>query len=189
MDLTPEFQTGADARDNAVAEFFLEPIKNNFESERQGKPVFQEVEMVRILVPGDRKTEWVGRVKDEHRHRFARIYAAFKAQQEAPTEGTPLTEWAGVTRSQVLELAASHVKTVEQVAALSDDQLNKVSPMGGFALRDKAKRFLDQAAGAAPAEALAAENAQLRENMEIMQRNMDEMSKSIASLQAQKGQQ
>jgi hypothetical protein len=184
MDGTPEFQTGAGERDNAIPEFEMRPVKNNFKSEQSGKPVFEEQEFITIRVPGDRKTEWCGRVTEEHKARFPRHYAAFKQQQEAPTEGTPLAEWPAVTRSQVLELAAVHIKTVEQIAELSDDLLNKAVPMGGYALRDKAKRWLEQAAGNAPTEALAAENALLKENQEVMQRQMDEMKKALAAMQA-----
>ena len=183
-DSTPDFVANAGERDTAFAEFRLEPVKNNFRTEREGKPVFEDIEYVTIRVPGDRKTEWDGRVTAEHRGRFPREYAAFKAQQELPTEGTPLREWAPVTRSQVLELAAANVKTVEQLANLPDDLLNKSVSMGGFALRDKAKRFLDQAAGAAIGERLAAENAEKDAKIGDLQQQIDALREALSAQSA-----
>jgi len=188
LDPTPEFQSAAGERDNAIAEFRLEAVKNNFRSEREGKPCFDEVEFVRIVVPGDRKTEWDGRVKDEHRARWPRHYAAFKAQQEAPTEGTPIKEWPPIGRAQAEELAFAHVKTVEQLAELPDELLNKTVSMGGYDLREKARRWLAAAKDSAPMEALAAENKELKANMEVMTQNMADMKRALDGLQAQKEQ-
>jgi phage gp37-like protein len=179
---TPDFVTGADKHDTAFPEFSMEPIKNNFRSEREGKPVFEDAEFVTIRVPGDRKTEWHGRVTEEHRRRWPTQYAAFKAQQDAPTEGTPLKEWAALTRSQVLELAAANVKTVEQLAALPDDLLHRAVSMGGFALREKATRFLEQAAGVAVAERLAAEKEEAQANMQVMQQTIDALRSEVEAL-------
>lgn len=184
IDATPDFVTGAEQKDTAFPEFRMEPVKNEFETNRQGKPVYTDVEYVTIRVPGDRKTEWDGKVTDVHRQRWPRHYAAFKAQQEMPSEGMPLKEWAALTRSQVLELAAANVKTVEQLADLPDELLNKAVSMGGFALRDKAKRFLEQAAGAATAERLAAEKQQLEDNMTVMQQTIDALKAQVEKLTA-----
>jgi len=185
-DMTPDFQSAAGERDNAIPEFRMEPVKNNFRSEREGKPCFDEVEFVRIVVPGDRKTEWDGRVTDMHRARWPRHYAAFKAQQEAPTEGTPIKEWPPIGRAQAEELAFAHVKTVEQLAELPDELLNKTVSMGGFDLREKARRWLAAAKDAAPMEALAAENKELKANMDILQQDLADMRRALDGMRAQK---
>jgi len=185
-DFTPDFTppTPGQHADNVIPRFYLKPEKSIFKSEREGKPVFEDREMVEIRVPGDRKTEVHSYVKEEHKRRWPQYYAAFKAQQEAPTEGTPLAEWPKVTRSQVEELGFFHIKTVEQLANLSDDQLSKCLPMGGFPLRDAAKRMLEQAAGSAPAEKLAAENSELRGTMEAMKAQMDAMREQMDKMVA-----
>ncbi len=186
IDTTPDFQAGAKDQDTAYPEFRMQPVQNNFESARQARPVFEEKEFVHIFVPGDRKSEWDGHVKPEHRQRWPRHYAAFKASQEMPTEGTPLAEWPAVTRSQVLELAAANVKTVEQLAGLPDDLLSKAVSMGGLGLREKALRFLEFAKGAAPMEALAAENADLKSKMAAMQADHEDLKRRVNEMSAAK---
>lgn len=185
-DNTPEFQAGADKQDTSFPEFRMEAVKNNFESVRQGRPVFEEKEFITIRVPGDRKTEWSGPVKDEHRRRWPRHYAAFKSEQEAPSEGMPLSEWPAVTRSQVLELASANVKTIEQLAKLPDDLLNKAVNMGGFHLREKAQRWIEQANGAEPMERLAAENAELKDKLAVMKADQDDLKRRVDELLAAK---
>jgi hypothetical protein len=179
----PDFDINARDKDNAIPEFKMETLRL---PDVEGKPHFGEFEFVTIRVPGDRKSEWYGRVTDEHRRRFPRAYNAWKQGLEAPTEGTPLKECAWIGRAQVEELAFAHVKTVEQLAALSDAQLKGAVPMNGYVLREKAQRHLEQIAGAAPNEKLAAENAELKANMAVMQANMDELLKRLSAVEAQK---
>lgn len=165
-------------RDGTIARFYVRPVQNNFKSQQAGRPIFEDQEFVEIHVPGDRKTVVDTHVKEEHRRRWPRAYAAFKEGREAPLEGTALSEWAGITASQVEELRFSKVLTVEQLAALSDDQLNKTIAMGGFKLRASAQRFLEQATGSAPMERLAAEN-------EVLKATLDETNRTLTALQAE----
>lgn len=184
MSETPDFDTKARERDTAIPMFKMEVQQG---APVDGKPTFNEVEMVEILVPADRNSAWYGRVTDEHRHvRFPKQYAAWKAGQEAPTTGTPLSQVAWLTRSQVEELAFNHVKTVEQLAELSDQGLQNAVRMGGHALREKAQRHLQTIAGAAPNEKLAAENAELKANMDVMKGQMDDLMKRLDEMNAQK---
>lgn len=186
-DLTPEFSVpNPNQGDTAIPRFYTEPVQNGPKSLAAGHPVFDEMEFVEIHVPGDRKTIWAGRVTDVHRQRFPRQYAAFKQGLEAPTEGFPLDQWPGVTRAQVEELRFAHVKTVEQLAALPDDALTRTIAMGGFALRDKAIRYLEAAKGHAPAEKLAAEVQARDDKIAQMEAQMAAMQAEIARLAAPK---
>src|SRR4051812_39375598 len=135
-DAAPAFVTDIKG-DGARPRFYMKPIKNNFQSDLKGTPVFEDREFVEILVPGDRKTVWEGFVSAEHKGRWPREYAAFKAGQEVSVDGFALEEWPAITRSQVEELRFAHVRTVEQLATLPDDALNKTISMGGFSLREK----------------------------------------------------
>jgi hypothetical protein len=159
-----------DGRDRAIAQFYIKPIKNNFLSQKEGREIWEDREYVEIIVPGDSKNIVHTAVTDAHRDRWPRSYQAFKSHMEAPAEGTPLEEWAAVGASMVMELKSHHVRTVEHLAGLSDSQLAKVCPMGGHALRDRAKRFLEQVDAEKPiaeltqqVEALKAELAAMRE--------------------------
>jgi len=185
-DATPDFSVPTpNGHDSAIPEFRMQPVKNGFKSEAKGTPVYEDKEFVLIRVPGDRKTEWDGEVTDEHRARWPRHYAAWKANQEAPTEGTPLSEWAAIGRSQVEELRFANVKTVEQLAGLPDDLLTRSVSMGGFELRQRAIRHLQAVQGNAPMEALAAENAAQREKIDAMEKNQADLSARLDALLAQ----
>jgi hypothetical protein len=181
----PDFDTGARERDGAIPRFYVEAYRHEAESAAKGSPVYKEREMVEILIPGDRKSISNQIVGERHRMRWPREYAAFKAGQEAPLEGTPVSELPGIGRAQAEELSHHHVKTIEALAGLPDELLNKVVSMGGFALRDKARRWLEVAAGEAPTEKLAAENRAQAEKMAVMEREMTELRKAIAAMQAQ----
>ena len=185
LDDTPDFDAGADKHDNARPRFYTKPVQNNFKSETEGRAVFEDKEFVEILVPGDRKTVVDTLVKEEHRRRWPQAYAAFKAGLETPLQGTPLEEWPAITRSQVEELRFAHVRTVEQLAGLGDDALNRTVPMGGFPLREKAKRWLDAQAGNAQTEALAAENARKDEIIAEQKRQYEALLERVAAIEAQ----
>lgn len=185
LDDTPDFDAAADKGDNARPRFYTKPVKNNFRSESEGRPIFDEKEFVEILVPGDRKTVMDTFVKDEHKRRWPREYAAFKAGLEVPTEGTPLEEWPAITRSQVEELRFGHIRTIEQLAELPDDALNRSVSMGGFALREKAKRHLEALAGNAQTEALAAESARKDEIIAEQKRQYEALLERVAAIEAQ----
>lgn len=184
---TPDFDPKARERDNARPRFFKEAVQNMAASEKEGRPVFYEREMVQILVPGDRLTESVQSVKDIHRQRWPREYAAFKANEDAPLTGTPIAELPGIGAAQAEELRYGKVLTIEELASLPDDLLSKVAPMNGKQLRDRAKRHLDAIAGAAPMEKLAAENERQAATIEEMKAQMAEMQKAMAALQGKKG--
>ena len=147
-------------------------------SKKEGRPVFREVEMIALEIPANPKTRPVYRVKDEHRAKYADAYKRFRAGLEARPDGTPLEEWPYLTKLRVAELKALQVYTVEQIAGLSDTQLQKVGS-DGLEIQKRAKQFL-QPEGATVKE-LRAENRGLAE--EIAQ-----LKGIVAQLQnAQKG--
>ena len=140
----------ASERDTIIPRFYMNPVRNNFESEKQGREVWEEVAYVEMFVPGDKNATPCERVKQAHKERWPRQWDAFEKSIEAPEDGTPLSEWAAVGRAQVIELNSVHIRTVEQLAALSDTQLAKAVPMGGHALRQRAQAWLAQAEQGAP---------------------------------------
>lgn len=178
----PDFDTHARDRDTAIPRFYVEPRRM---ADVEGQPRYEETEYVEILVPGDRKTSWVGLVNAEIKNRFPRAYEAFKQGREAPVDGTPLSDCAWIERSRVEELAFARVKTVEALAGLSDDQLKTSVQMGGYQLREKAIRHLEQIKSAGPNEKLAAENVELKANMAQMQAQMDDLLERMKAQAAQ----
>jgi len=138
-----------------MVNFYVRAVQNNFKSSQEGRPIFDEVEFVRIIIPGDTKTIIDTKVTNEYRNRFAEKYERFKKGMAQAQTGTPLEVWPQMTVGQVAELKAMHISTVEQLADLSDVLAQKI--MGSFQLRQKAQVFLEAAKGEAQNSKMAAE--------------------------------
>lgn len=121
-----------------------------------GRDVFVPVVCVRIRIPGNRDevidTEaWLGDVPEvpTHNLRFPFAYARFLARDNSEgVSGFPIKEWAGVTRSVVDTLAHINIRTVEQLAHVSDSNLQRIPLPNPAELRQRAKDFLSQATSA-----------------------------------------
>jgi hypothetical protein len=100
-----------------------------------------EVEYYDIKVPGERDSR-SGPVNEGIKQRFPRHYAAFKQRIAAPVDGSPLVDWAAITRVQVEELAFKNIKTIEHLANVSDAHTG--SMRGLTALKQKAQAYLAQ---------------------------------------------
>jgi hypothetical protein len=152
-------ETGNRARyamdDRLVVTFYMKAVKNTFKSNEAGRPIFDEREFIRVIVPGDSRSVFEDLVTDEHRTRFADRYARFKRGVAQASTGTPLEVWPQMTVGLVAEMKAMNITTVEELAGLSDANAQKI--MGNFDLRRRARAFLDAAAGDAANSKLAAE--------------------------------
>lgn len=162
--------------DTVIPVFYMKAVKNNFESEKQGRDVWDEVPYVEMMIPGDKLTTVHERVKEEHKARWPTSWAAFQANQEAPQEGTPLAEWPPVNRSMVEMLASVKVRTVEQLACLSDAQLSASIPMGGRVLREKAQAWLKQADDMAPLAEMQQKHEAALAEIESLKRQVSELA-------------
>lgn len=103
--------------------FFHEPRLNPLKTQNEGRQIWDNVEMVEIIVPDqelggyDRNSRVVHKVDASHRRRFPREYEAFKnSVQQWEGEGMPLTLWAPLTAAKVKEMADLGIHTVEQLA-------------------------------------------------------------------------
>lgn len=163
--------------DNGLyVEFSMEAIQNEQRSIDEGRPIFEDKEYITIRIVGDTKTvrkrpvqkEWQGNTPPDT-ERWPRQYAAFKNQQSQSVDGTPITEWAAITKSDAASMKAMNIHTVEMLANLGDGNLNW---MGARQMRDKAKAWLEQAKEGTGLSKLQAENEQLKTDMAALQNQM-----------------
>lgn len=170
----------ADA-DTAIPRFYRDKDLNGFKSNEAGRPVFDDVERVEIIVPGEKLSMAVERVKQTHRDRWPTQYAAFKANLEVAAEGWPLEEWPPLSPAQVANLKSLNIATVEQLAQISDTALDKIG-MGARSLRDKAQAALSNAtAGEALGKATArAERAEAE--LSTLKANYEDLAQKVALL-------
>ena len=166
--------------------FFLEGILNEAETEKQGRPIYSDVEMCEITSPGDRLTRFhipalekslfvrdggVGR-HISRAEMFHEEYAAFKRGEARAAMGTPLEAWPILTKSRVLELKALGFLSVDDVAAASDSVLPRMG-MGSRELREQARAYIDAAKGGAETQAMASKIAQLEAMLERIAGRVD----------------
>lgn len=176
------------------ARFFLEGILNEAETEKQGRPIYNDVEMCEITSPGDRLTrlhipalEKSLYIRDENGARhisraemFHEEYAAFKRGEARASVGTPLEAWPILTKSRVLELKGLGFLSVDDVAAASDSVLQRMG-MGSRELREQARAYIDAAKGGAETQAMAARIAQLEAMIERLAGRVDVAHAPVAA--------
>jgi hypothetical protein len=107
-------------------------------------------------------------------------YEAWKKNQEAPLDGTPLDAWPGVTPQQVKVMRDYHLRSVEDFATAPDSTLMKMNFPGIREMQGRAKAFLQAAQGQVQiAEALHSRDqtiANLGADLEEMRQLMKEMA-------------
>lgn len=175
-------QNFAGARDPDSAlfvQFYMQPVQNQFKSLEEGRPIFEDRLFVRIEIPGNRNSIIDTFATEEHKRRFFRQWAYFekKHASDSPIQGTPLSQWSLLQPARVEELKALGFRTVEQVAAASDNNITKIGMAAGidpFAFRDRAKVYLQAAAGNAEAQKTADENKALHAALEEEKRKGEE---------------
>src|SRR5215831_17320669 len=101
-------------------EFFMDPVRDEAASAEAGREIWREVERVRIIIPGAVATVLVKNVSDIERNRWPDEYRAWKAGQEVPLTGTPIEQWPVLNQAHCKILRYHEVRTVEEVARLSD---------------------------------------------------------------------
>lgn len=144
MDFAPEGYTnngialfGRD--EQSMVKFFKHPTISKAKSDEAGFPVYDDVEMVSVIQPGEKDsvcivaTEW-------HRRRFPKQYEAFKTGAEQTATGTPLDHLFPSDPGAIMNLKSFNVFTVQQLANLTDSAISQL-PMGRQ-LVDRAKAYL-----------------------------------------------
>lgn len=141
-DFQPTGNTEADK--GLLVKFFFKPRLDKGKSKVEQRPIYRDVEYIDIKIPGNRSAGASRPATPEDKTRFNEHYRLFKERLDQDTvQGTPLLEWSPIGRSQAEELAFFHVKTVEQLATMSDTQVSKF--MGLIGLREQAKLWLEKA--------------------------------------------
>lgn len=158
--------------------FFLHHKENPRKSKEAGRPIFDQVEMVSIMAPGNRKTEFTAPADEVHfngnekrqmtyAERFAEQYDAFKRGVEEQLVGTPLSEAPFLRAQPALraEMEAAKIFTVESLAGMSDTNIRKMG-MGFRKHVDEAKKYLETSSSNA-----------------TMQAELEKLRKQVADLQ------
>jgi len=162
-------------------EFFSEAVHNVRKSAEEGRPVYEDVEMVRIRSAGDKLAVYVARANDPssvrepetgraipYKELHVGPYEAFQRGQNYVGPGTPLSEVPFLTKAKVRELQLANVHTAEAFAALDGTNLQKLG-MGARELRNQVRGWVEKISKNSDVAKLAGENEALKAQMEQMQ--------------------
>lgn len=163
------------AKDNAIPRFFMKAVKMEKQSSDAGRPIFVEQEYVEILIPGDRNTQVIRKVQDGDKSRWPAVYTAFKENRAVAVSGTPIEQWPPVDRAQVEMLKHFNVRTVEDLAAVTDNALPSLG-MGARELRTKAKLYIEEALRGTGVSKLARENEELRGRLAALEAQLTDVA-------------
>ena len=168
-----DFQT-SEADKSLLVKFFVKPREDKAASALEGRPIFRDTEYIDIKIPGNRGSGACRPATEQDKNRFPEHYAKFKQRvTDEMEEGTPLSEWAPMSRSTAEELAFFHVKTVEQLANMADVQVAKFK--GLFELQAKAKSWLKNAQEDRKFFEVEKEMGALRADNEALRKQLTEM--------------
>lgn len=157
---------GTPGDEKLIVKFEPYPLLDDAASRAEGRPRFVMTDFIRIMIPGDKDSVIHRPVREGDKVRFSKAYERFRAGQSQIT-GTPLSEWTKITRAQVEELAYFHIRTIEDLANVSDAQTHKF--MGIHMLREDARRHLALLKEQAPLDKVQAELKQRDETISAMQ--------------------
>lgn len=173
---------GADGR--LAVKFYKYLQEDVVQTLAEGRPMFREVDYIKIVVPGDSLVEIDRAVEQMDKDRFPIQWAKYlnRVNEEGHYEGTPIAEWALVSRSQAEQLRALKFYTVESVAKAGDQHIQNIGMIAGmspYSFREKAQQFIDSAKTAADysqreeeLDHLKAENARIKEETDAKMAEM-----------------
>jgi hypothetical protein len=172
-DFDPRLRQQGD--EQLMVKFEIRPKVDQEASAEAGRPVSIDREYISIRAPGAADTV-IRPATEGDRQRFPRHYAAFKQRitTDDVLEGTLLKDWPQIRRSQVEELSFHGIKTVEQLAAVSD--ANGQPLMGFHGLKSKAKEWLKIASQGVNAQKLQAELDKRDEQIAELMAKMEELT-------------
>lgn len=172
------------ADDTLLVKFYIEPKQNKAKSSEEGRPIFDDTEYVSIAIPGNKTSVVIRPARSTDKERFPKHYAAFKERnQEEYISGTPLEAWTILSKSQVEELKFFNLRTIEQLAAMSDSNTQNMRGLGQ--LKVKAQMFLEAAEGGAPLERLEARLEELENKQAMNDELLEAKDARIAELETQ----
>lgn len=178
--------TKARAGDEKLAiRFFRKAKQNGEETAKQGRPIFEEIDYIQIVVPGDRTSTIVRPISEQDKVRFEKQYEHWKkTQQEEMVTGTPLEAWGIMSLAQIEEYRYFGVRTIEQMAGLRDDVCQKI--MGGLQLKQKAVNWIAIAKEEAPLKKVQAELDARDTRIASLEAALSEQGKLLEKLQPKK---
>lgn len=161
-------------RDNSAEtpiEFWMNEEENKKASAEKGYTVTKQIPFIRFHMGNNNTFDRA--VREEDKHKYARQWAAFQANAEQIPDGLPISIWPGISKDEAAKLRHCKIFTVEQLANAPDTHIQDYG-MGGMALKQKAKKWVESQASAAPVLQLQSENETLKIELDRLKNQLNE---------------
>jgi hypothetical protein len=178
-------------------EFETRPEEDRDATIAAGRIVMKDVDYAIIRALGSKDTvektaiEWLDHLDAQAaRSSYSREWAKFFREQyngwknggdATKVNGLHVRNWPSISRSQAEALVSSGVYSVEDLADANEEALKRIG-MGGRALKERARAYLETAEGGKAAEELAAlrvQNATQAEQIETLNRRVAELAAQL----------
>lgn len=103
-------------------------------------------------------------------------YEAWKTNQDLPESGTPLAAWNHLTQAQAEILRVNGVRSVEDVAALTDTHFTRISVPNLRSIKEAAVKFLESK----DTNKIAGELAAKDEQIAALTQRLDQLAQMVA---------
>lgn len=158
-------------------QFYMGAVPDDAATAKEGRPIFRDVECIKIFNSKDNVIDRP--IRDTDKQRWPGAYQAWKntGDGEPGAAGTRLEHWPIMTRSQVEEYRFFKVFTVEQLADLPDSTVQKIN--GAVKLKQLAKLAVEAARGEAPFQRLQAEIEKRDLKIEQLTKDLERLNKMV----------
>lgn len=167
-----------------VVQFKHHPVKNENATREAGRPIFDDMEVCEIRIPGARAVSVFPATAVSHKagdsfygteefevtyaERFSHQYRQFKNDMAQTIRGTPLAHAPFLTQARRAELRALNIYTVEQLAHMDGEEL-KALGLGGRDLKNSAQEYMTSSQANASNLAQEAELLELRARNQVLE--------------------
>jgi hypothetical protein len=181
----------------AYVKFERVAVEDKAASAAAGRYVAKDVDMAYITPPYSRDifkmrvTDWLtnmkqdvanGRLPEEWATNYRKAYDAWKNGQELPLNGTPIKGWGVISPAVQEELIRLNIRTVEDLSTVTDEGQRAIG-MGAIDLKNKASAWLaqmnDKGGVTMKMAALEQQNAQMKGNVETLERQVRELLAAV----------
>jgi len=171
-----------DNRGKMAVFFHTVQIRNNYKSDLEKRPIFEERIYLKKLVPGDSTLVVDRPMRESDMEEFPIEWARFEQKKEQKSDGTPIEAWAAISDTQKAEFRALNIFTIDQFAKLPDSAGNKI--MGFNELRGKAQAFIGAAQDSQLMDKIRAETDEKLKAQEVEMAALRAMIEELTSKKA-----
>lgn len=170
----------------ALAKFYSADVRDDAASAARGRYVGRKIDMVRVIIPGDKHNIVERRVREPDKARWPKAWEAYRKMEDFVPDGTLIDTWPMLSRAQVEDMKYNNIYTVEQLAELPDSNLSALG-LGARMMRKHAQAFIEASKnGAVPAQ-LVSENEHLRQHVSLLMNQLAELTKKVEVFAAKAG--